>query len=304
MVHMLAESVRSFAGAFSDARIIVSVGDDIEPFDIARVRPELEPYRLEWRWTDRSHFQRHSYFATGLDRWAEPFECDYVVMADADILIVGALDGLVDCLPTPRSVAGVIATKPPFTARGNGDDEARWPELYQAAGLTPPPFDFTIPGHGTHYPASGIAKAPAYYNFGFVAGRNEAMSAIRGSFEADYLVADNFMQSILAAQAGLGLSIARHQLDAAALPLRYNFWTQDKYLRNFPDEANEVRVLHYLNGPFRKHGDTSSIADVEQWVETRPNPSGAVERLLVNALTKVLARITGRTQSQGSAVHG
>ena len=81
-------------------------------------------------------------------------------MADADILIVGALDELTDFLPTPRSVAGVIATKPPFTARGNGDDEKRWPELYRAAALTPPSFDFPIPGQGTHYPLSGIAKAP------------------------------------------------------------------------------------------------------------------------------------------------
>jgi hypothetical protein len=304
MVHMLAESVRSFGGTFSDARIVVSVGDDIEPFDIDHARPELEPYGIQWRWTDRAQFRQRSYFATGLDRWAAPFECEYVLMADADILIVGPLDELVDYLPTPRSVAGVIATKPPFTARGKGDDEARWPELYRAAGLAPPPFDFPIPGHGTHYPVTGIAKAPAYYNFGFVIGRNEAMNAIRETFEADYLAANDFMQNILAGQAGLGLSIARHQLDAAALPLRYNFWTQDKYLANFPDEAAEVRVLHYLNGPFRKHGDNDSLGDVAEWVAARANPSDPVERLLVDALGKVLAKIHARSHNEGLALNG
>jgi hypothetical protein len=304
MVHMLAESVRSFGGAFSDARIVVSVGDDIDPFDIRRERQELEPYNLEWRWTDRDEFRRHSYFATGLDRWAAPFECDYVIMADADILIMGPLDELTGFLPTPRSVAGVIATKPPFTARGNGDDETRWPELYRAAGLPPPPFNFPIPGHGTHYPRSGIAKAPAYYNFGFVIGRKEAMNAIRETFEADYLVANDFMRSILAAQAGLGLSITRHQLDAAALPLRYNFWTQGKYLANFHEEAEDVRVLHYLNGPFKKHDDNDTIADVEDWVAMRSDTSDPVERLLVDSLSKVLARIIERTGGQGLAVNG
>lgn len=292
MVHMFAESVRSFAGAFSDARIVVSVGEDIEPFDIACARPELKPFGIEWRWTDREAFRRHSYFATGLDRWASKFDCDYVLMADADILIVGPLDDLVDFLPTPRSVAGVIATKPPFTARGNSDDEVRWPELYRAAGLVPPPFVFPIPGHGTHYPASGIAKAPAYYNFGFVIGRNEAMNAIRETFEADYLMAADFMQSVLAGQAGLSLSITRNQLDAAALPLRYNFWSQDKYLASFPEEAADIRVLHYLNGPFRKHSDNETIDDVVKWVKARVSSEDPVERLLVNALGKVLARAT------------
>ena len=207
MVHMLAESVRSFGGVFSDAKIVVSVGEDIEPFDIERARPELRPYAIQWRWTDRTEFRRHSYFATGLDRWAEPFECDYVVMADADILIMGPLDDVTDFLPTQRSIAGVIATKPPFTARGNSDDSTRWPDLYRTAGLSPPPFEFSIPGHGTHYPLSGIAKAPAYYNFGFVIGRQDAMNAIRESFSSDYLVATDFMQSVLGAQAALGLSI-------------------------------------------------------------------------------------------------
>lgn len=304
MVLLFAESVRSFAGTFSDARIVVSVGEDIEPFDIEHARPELKPYGIEWRWTNRAEFRRHSYFATGVDRWAEKFECDYVLMADADILIIGPLDDLVDFLPTPRSVAGVIATKPPFTARGNSDDEVRWPELYRAAGLAPPPFAFPIPGHGTHYPVSGIAKAPAYYNFGFVIGRNGAMNAIRETFEADYLVAADFMQSVLAGQAGLGLSITRNQLDAAALPLRYNFWSQDKYLANFPEEAADVRVLHYLNGPFRKHSDTGSIGDVAEWVAARASPADAVERLLVGALSKVLARVSLRGERQGLAVNG
>jgi len=224
-----------------------------------------------------------------------------VLMADADILIVGPLDDLTNFLPTPRSVAGVIATKPPFTARGKGDDETRWPDLYRTAGLAPPPFDFPIPGHGTHYPLSGIAKSPAYYNFGFVIGRNEAMNAIRETFHADYLAANDFMQNVLAGQAGLGLSIRRNELDAAALPLRYNFWSQDKYLANFPEEADDIRVLHYLNGPFRKHGDNDSIEDVKEWLAARSDTTDPVERLLVDALGKVLARMTADTPSEGCA---
>lgn len=304
MVHMLAESLRSFGGMFSQARIIVSIGDDIEPFDIAQARPELEPYAIEWRWTDREEFRLHSYFATGLMRWAEPFESEFVLMADADILIMAPLDEVLDYLPTPRSIAGVIATKPPFTARGAGDDETRWPELYRAAGLTPPPFEFPIPGHGTHYPLSGIARAPAYYNFGFVIGRRAAMNSIRRSFQADYLVAKDFMNSVLAGQAGLGLSITRHQLDPSALPLRFNFWSQGKYLDNFAEEAENIKVLHYLNGPFAKHGDNESLFEVERWVTGRSNSSDPVEQLLVRGLGRVLHKIKERSGAPGHAVNG
>ena len=301
MVHMFAESIRSFGGRFCDSRIIVSVGEDIEPFDVEASRPELKGYDVQWRWADRAFFRQHGYFVTGLRRWTEPFECDYVLMADADTLIVKPFDDVTDYLRTQRSVAGVIATKPPFSARGKSDDAVLWPELYRAAGLTPPSFDFPIPGHGTHYPASGLAKAPAYYNFGFVIGTNQAMNAIRQSFEADCRVANTFMQSDLLGQAALGLSIRRQQLDAAALPPRYNLWTQGKYLSKFPEETDDARVLHYLNGPFRKHHDNHSIADVQDWIAARRDSSDPTERLLVSALNMVLARIDARAQARSLA---
>jgi hypothetical protein len=84
--------------------------------------------------------------------------------------------------------------------------------------------------------------------------------------------------------------------------VRYNFWTQDKYLARFPEEASDVRVLHYLNGPFRKHDDTNSITDVQDWVARRSDSSDPVERLLADALTMVLSRIAARACSQGAAV--
>ena len=76
--------------------------------------------------------------------------------------------------------------------------------------------------------------------------------------------------------------------------MRYNFWSQDKYLANFPEEARNIRVLHYLNGPFHKHGDTESVGDVEAGVAARVDTSDPVERLLATALNKVLSRIEER----------
>ena len=70
---------------------------------------------------------------------------------------------------------------------------------------------------------------------------------------------------------------------------------------NFPEEAENVRVLHYLNGPFRKHRDNDSIDDVESWISERSDTSDPVERLLVDSVGSVLRRIRSRSQSQSLA---
>lgn len=46
-----------------------------------------------------AEFQRRSYNATGLDRWAERFQCEYVLMADADMLVAADFSDAVEQLP-------------------------------------------------------------------------------------------------------------------------------------------------------------------------------------------------------------
>src|SRR5262249_12978868 len=141
MVHFFAASLRRRGGAFRDARIVVSVGEDCEPFDIERSRPELAKYDISWRWTDRKGFRELSYFANALRRWGD-FESDYVVMADADTLVLGDISESLRWLPGPFSMCAVIASYPPSMARGGGNtDGERWLELFRHARLPVPPFD-------------------------------------------------------------------------------------------------------------------------------------------------------------------
>jgi lipopolysaccharide biosynthesis glycosyltransferase len=296
MVHCLAASIRAFGGRFRDARIVVSVGEDCESFDIDAARPELAPYEITWRWVDSAAFRKDSYFAQVQDRWAEPFDCDYVLMADADILMLGPLEDAVDYIEDNKTIAGVIATYPPFLARDSGDDRVRWPELFAKAGLGPPDFQFPIPGYGAFYSHEGMALAPPYYNFGFVLGARDAMNAIRATAEHDYRIAEEYMRTDLRAQAGLCLSIVRNQLKARALPVRYNFWCHPLYFQHFPDEAAEAHVAHYLNGPFVKHRDNNSMADIERWLSENRNSTDVVTQFLVAALEKV----TNAARTQGA----
>ena len=161
MIHFFAASLRRRGGAFRDAKIVVSVGEDCEPFDLEQSHPELSRYDISWRWADRTAFREHGYLATGLRRWSD-FESDYVVMADADTLVLGDISESLRWLKGPRSICGVIGTYPPFMVRGGGKTDAEsWPELFKRAGLPLPPFDSIHPGFGHFYDASqGIRDAP------------------------------------------------------------------------------------------------------------------------------------------------
>ncbi len=208
-------------------------------------------------------------------------------MADADLLFLGDFSDITTQLAQPRGIAGVIGTYPPWLGRGNGNvDQERWCELFKLAGLPQPVFDCHHPGHGVYYPAgSGMQAGPVYYNFGFVLGTREAMNAIAKTFCRDYLLAADFLKSDLAAQVGLTLSIVRNRIGYEILPVRYNFWPDRTYYEAFPADAADLRILHYvLYGPFRKHHDTGSPADIAAWISAHGESEDPHIQFIVRAL--------------------
>ena len=136
-----------------------------------------------------------------------------------------------------------------------------------------------------------MPAGPAYYNFGFVLGTREAMNAIAGTFSQDYLLAYEFSRSYLAAQIGLTLSIIRHQVSYRSLPVRYNFWGDRRYHAAFPSDAADVRVFHTLNGPFRKHEDTTSTPAVAAWIRAHEQDQDAHVQFVVRAVRKAHAAV-------------
>jgi hypothetical protein len=293
MIRYFAATLRQAGGAFSETRLIVSVGHDGERFDVGAAYPELARYGIEWRWVDRESYRRHSFFATGLKRWETPFDADFVLMADADICITGDISDLTRRLMKPRSVAGVVASYPPFMARGAGNvDRDKWRELFSITGLGEPPWNCRHPGYGVIYSEhDGIAEAPPYFNFGFVLGTREAMNAIGETFEADYHRAVQHTKTDLAAQVGLTLSIVRNRIDYLALPVRYNFWSAEWYLSAFPEEAKEIRVLHYLTPPFQKHQDNQTHEDVGKWVAAHRNHETPIYAFMAHHLGRAHAAV-------------
>jgi hypothetical protein len=299
MVHFFAASLRRRGGAFRDAKIVVSVGEDCEPFDLQQSRPELAKYDISWRWVDRAAFREHRYAATDLRRWGA-FESDYVVMADADTLVHGDISEALKWLSGPRSICGVIATFPPFMARGDGNSDAeRWPELFKRAGLPPPPSDSVHPGFGHFYDASqGIRNAPPYYNYGFVLGTREAMESIASTVEPDYRTAVAYVKTDLAAQAGLALSIVRHRVTYASLPVRFNMWSWPAYSRAFPDDFSDVRLLHYLHGEvFSKSRDIENVAALKNWLAHNRDSGEPMTRFIADGFGAFLPEVENQPPS-------
>ena len=68
-VHYLAVPLRHRGGKLRDSPIIVTVGDDCEPFDIGRKNAWARGYPIEFRWLPRNLYQQHSYYATSVQRY-------------------------------------------------------------------------------------------------------------------------------------------------------------------------------------------------------------------------------------------
>lgn len=293
MVHYYAASLRENGGAAREARIVVSIGADCEPFDVDSAYPVLAPYDIAWRWVDRAAFRQYTYFATGLERWAKPFTADYVIMADADTLVVRDFTDAADGLPGGDGVTGVMATFPPFMARGEGNvDTARWQELFRVADLGEPPQHCEYPGFDRFYlPSDGCRFGPPYYNFAFVFGSARAMNAIRSTFAADYYLALDFVKSDLSAQVALTLALFRHRLPFGTLPIRYNFWGWQEGYDAFPEDRECVKILHYLMGPFLKHRDSDSPATVDAWLAANGAESPPLDQLIAGCLAPIHRRV-------------
>jgi hypothetical protein len=117
-------------------------------------------------------------------------------------------------------------------------------------------LDCRHPAYGIGYSeAEGIAEAPPYFNFGFVVGTRELMNEIRKAIASNYQIALDYTKTDLHPQAGLTLSIVWNCIPYRCLPVRHNFWSTEMYLSALPDEATDLRILHYLAPPFQKHVD-------------------------------------------------
>jgi hypothetical protein len=132
--------------------------------------------------------------------------------------------------------------------------------------------------------------SPPYPNAGVVMASAETMRRIGQSIFSDFDLVNTVSRTSLSGQIALTLGISRLGLQWAPLPLRYNFQNIPAIYDANPEEAAEIRVLHFLQElELSRVRDFQSYEQIEQLFE-RPGLH-AVNRFFVGKLAEVHGRV-------------
>lgn len=200
-------------------------------------------------------------------RWSDLVEADHIIIADADVMFVSALDDIL----SRDAVQGVQAHVPPLSC-----DDFAYLFAICGAPLPGPLIPFTGAGFmapanakGVFYPNSGMVVLPRAHFDAMVQHYHFAISRIR-SVMSDIYWADQLALSIAAARAGVPVH---------SLPVRYNFPNQREFEERYPDDLRDVRVLHYLREDrISRTKDFESLASLRRLVD-RSDLTGSHEVL-------------------------
>lgn len=273
-------ALRALPTPFCDARVIAYLGCEDGVVIPARWQPHLR--NVEIRLIRRAASEAHL-IAQAPRRFTEVDDTlDYVILCDADTMLLGGIGDVLLPLAQGAPVAGVIAHLPPpgftnDTWRGISTELSNRPiELKYPYTLQPPDTGANAP------------RAPFYLNHGFVAFRADALR----DFCPTYLdmrksLASRMKLPIFAGQVGLSITLHALGWQGVALPMRYNFPNDDRAFDLHRSEIQDVRVLHYLreNNYLRSEIFAKEEA-FRRFVDIEP---ASFDRILFDAL----ARLTG-----------
>lgn len=91
-----------------------------------------------------------------------------------------------------------------------------------------------------------ISRTP-YPNAGVIFGSAETMNRVGKNVYEDIGIAKSALDSFLVGQIALSLAMCREGLEWAPIPLRYNFPNVNEFYAPFPEEAADIRVLHFMH---------------------------------------------------------
>lgn len=281
-IAMFRIALRQCPAPTCDARIIAYLGCDgdvniperwrkhLEGVDIRLVRMPGDPY---------------GYVAQAKKRFTENDpSLDYVILCDADTLILGDITEAIGRLADGAPVAGVIAHNPP--PRYNNED---WREISTALNGSP----VELPYHYTLLPPAPSTtpdplRSPFYLNHGFLAFRADALREFDKPFsQMRDAVAGLIERPNFAGQIGLSLTMQTLGWYGAPLSMRYNYPNDDKALRLHGYEEQEIRVLHYLReNKYRRNELFSKEAVFRSFMAERPEDADRVVFDAIMRLTK------------------
>ena len=226
-------------------------------------------YPVEFRWAERSLWDRYDYCGTGLQRHLYSFAADVLLFMDADVVIVGPLNELVRQAAHADAVMGWPAWQPP--------PDLEWAEVFQRLGLEFPAATITYSGYGMAFMSPKYA--PPYFNYGFIAIPRSLALVIGPILREDIDHIWTTYRNWFTSQIALCTTIVRARCAYRALDLRYNCSNgdydvpeirnpeADLFWQDSVAKLTDVRVLHYCvpTPEFTKSTDMSTWARLEDF---------------------------------------
>jgi hypothetical protein len=239
-------ALRRLGAPYSDARLVVVVGDNCDIDAVRRQNPWSDNFNVEWAGVPHDIFSRFGIFGTGTWRLnVNNEDADFSLLVDADTVLLNNIDPLLDDFSSDRPVIyGHMAHFPPPFDSGlpiaNSPDF--WPGLFERMGVPLPQalFRYSMDAQGT------LPLAPAYFNFGFVGVNKSARSILADEMWSCIAELTKIAPTPMRGQIALTMIAYKHGFDIKLMPAHYNAANDIGHLSCNNVAAQDIRVLHYL----------------------------------------------------------
>lgn len=238
-IHYLAASLRVYGGALAESRLVVTVGADEPPLDIGARLAWARRYPIAWRWVDRERYRRHSYFATRLDRFTLEYQAQHVLMLDADVVVVGPFDEILEQAARQDALLGLPAHLSPVRAGFT------WEALFAAAGVGPVRYTCEHSGFGVMFDDPAHRFCPPYFNLGVLLAPAHHWRAVGRTIYEELAVVEAH-EPVYRAQMSLTLALRRHRVPWGLLEPRFHLPNDPRFLTRWPHDFADPRLVHYL----------------------------------------------------------
>jgi hypothetical protein len=205
-----------------------------------------------------------------VDRFRGPFQARAVMLVDADTLIVGPLDDLVERVLQSGSFAGLVAHVSPFLPNPELPAPEWWTRIYSAAGLSKPELVCEHTGWGVMDETPQARYCPPYFNLGMLMAPREVMARLGEVIYAEMEAVNRVLATGFRCQIAVPLALARTGTPWRSVPMRYNFPNDLAIASHYRADLADVRMFHYLRvGPLDKWRDFQNVRSVRAFLKRR-----------------------------------
>lgn len=270
---LLLRSLQAADPAANRCAVELFVSPDTAPAPGSWVQTVAE-FGMRWYDVDQQAFDTYGYAAATHERFRTATDAEVILQADADMVVSGPIIEIIERSHIGQTVLGVTAYRSPFNARTfppatSCSMKECWNDFFGKLGLAAPDFTSRHPAGFEQKWEVETSHCPVYFNYGVVAVPAEAASRLAAVLPQEQQRVDEIFFGAHRAQLALSAAICRLGLQAEELPLRFNFPNQPKYLEPYPEEACDIRILHYMNqSNFDKEADLDDLGSIERWISS------------------------------------